>query len=149
MLTKFGDQLTSYIRTGVTLTLVVVFGWLSTGLHLNVPVADQETITAAFGVAASGLYYVVVRLLESKLSPSWGWLLGNPKAPTYPSNDQWDADALAAVQALAAGVSDAAAASFSPDLLAAVVTSARHASDLPGGDPGAGEPVSAVLPLSG
>jgi len=73
---------TSLVRT---LTPMVV-GWIVTMLTGIGLAVDEEfrgsiegLVTVAFGV----VWYVAIRLLETYVTPKFGWLLGIAKAPDY------------------------------------------------------------------
>lgn len=74
----------SIIRTVVPFVVgavVTVFGRV--GIDLD---ADPDTIvaiTAAVTLIVSTLYYAVVRFLEERVGPAWGWLLGYANRPRY------------------------------------------------------------------
>lgn len=74
----------SLVRTGVTLAI----GWLIAKLaqNANIVIDDQTStgLVQAFTVAATAVYYLIVRFLETKV-PAFGWLLGLAKLPTYPA----------------------------------------------------------------
>lgn len=74
----------SLVRTGVTLAV----GWATARLAQNAHVViDDQTsagVVQSFTVALTGVYYLVVRTLETKV-PAFGWLFGLAKLPTYPS----------------------------------------------------------------
>lgn len=72
---------TSLIRTYTPIVAGTVIGWAIT-LGLPVTVADKAGLTAVLAAAASGLYYLAVRLAEQKW-PQLGWLLGKPATPVY------------------------------------------------------------------
>ena len=44
---------------------------------------DSAALEVAASTIITGLYYAAVRVLEVKVGPRFGWLLGAPKAPTY------------------------------------------------------------------
>jgi hypothetical protein len=73
----------SLIRTWVPLLVGAVLTWLAREYDL---VIDEDTtmstITAATGIV-TGVYYAIVRLLEEKVAPGYGWLLGAAKKPVY------------------------------------------------------------------
>ena len=73
---------TSIVRTVVPLLvgLLARFG-AKYGLDLELNGAMDE----AFTVIVTTLYYAVVRLLEVRIAPVWGWLLGVAKVPAYPT----------------------------------------------------------------
>lgn len=70
----------SIVRTVVPIVVGSVVGWaVSIGINLD----DQfETLlgTALTGVFTA-VYYVIVRLLETYVTPKFGWLLGLAKTP--------------------------------------------------------------------
>ena len=70
----------SLVRTFVPVVVGSVLAWFATkGI-----VADPDletTLTVALTGAATFVYYAVVRFLETKVSPKFGWLLGNNSSP--------------------------------------------------------------------
>lgn len=73
------DLLTSIIRT---LTAIVV-GWVAYGaVKLGVTV-NGEAANSVAQTLVTGAVYTVVRTLEDKVSPMFGWLLGYAKPPVY------------------------------------------------------------------
>lgn len=80
----------------ITRTLVpLIVGWLiALGLRAGFDWDDySDEMTTLITVAVTGLYYIVVRFLETNASSQFGWLLGlaNPPryvAPTAPVNVQ-------------------------------------------------------------
>lgn len=76
------DSIIAAIRTGVAFVVTYIITWL-VGLGF---VLDND-ISAALNVALFGLcvagYNLVVGLLERKVNPFFGVLLGIPKAPAY------------------------------------------------------------------
>ena len=74
--------LTSIIRTVVPLTVAFV---VSIFARANMTL-DDGTVNALAelsGTLVATVYYAAVRLLETKVSPAWGWLLLRAKAPEY------------------------------------------------------------------
>lgn len=72
----------SLIRTFVPWLAGVIVTWLvSLGVPLDPEVAPK--LLALLMLIASGLYYIVARLLEMYVSPKFGWLLGLAKQPDY------------------------------------------------------------------
>ena len=73
-------MLTSLIRTLVPLVV---------GFLISIPVVASSGVTSdqlaglVTAVVTAG-YYALARLLEAKVSPQFGWLLGKPGAPVYP-----------------------------------------------------------------
>lgn len=76
----------SIVRTIVPL---VVGGVLSLAVAINVPLDPEfeQLLTALITAALTALYYVVVRLFETYISPKLGWLLGYAKSPDSYSED--------------------------------------------------------------
>lgn len=80
----------SIIRTVVPLIVGALVTLVAhAGLNINT-VQATELVT----VVITAVYYIVVRLLEQHVSPSFGWLLGAAKTPVYvASTDDSTADA--------------------------------------------------------
>jgi len=73
-----GDFGTSVIRT---ITPIVV-GWIVlVGLKAGFNLDANDVAAAVYPVVAAA-YYVIARALERRW-PSFGWLLGSPRTPTY------------------------------------------------------------------
>jgi hypothetical protein len=72
--------LTSIVRT---ITPVVVGGVVSwfTSKGIEVDPDLQATLTLVIAFAATAIYYTLIRLLETYVTPKLGWLLGVAKAP--------------------------------------------------------------------
>lgn len=72
----------SLVRTYVPYIVTVIVGWLAT---LGVPLDGElaPALTAALFLGAGSIYYLIVRLLETYVSPKFGWLLGLAKTPEY------------------------------------------------------------------
>lgn len=80
------NWVTSNIRTGVTFVVGAVATWLA--LHFGIVIDDQskiDVIALAFFVLSYG-YYLLVTFL-SKANPKFGWLLGVPNKPDYPTTN--------------------------------------------------------------
>jgi hypothetical protein len=71
------DFVTSLVRTYVPIGI----GYLVSLGVLPTTLSDQAAAAATAGIIAA--YYLVARALEAKF-PKLGWLLGVPKAPSYP-----------------------------------------------------------------
>ena len=72
----------SLVRTVVPLVVgFLITQALRLGWHL-----DEATATDAVTAVLSAAYYALARLLETKLGPRWGWLLGYASAPLYGSS---------------------------------------------------------------
>lgn len=72
----------SVVRTAVPYIVGFVMSWLA---RLNMPIDSEfETTLAALLTLIFGtLYYVAVRIFETRISPKLGWLIGLPKQPAY------------------------------------------------------------------
>ncbi|MGW3153662.1 hypothetical protein [Streptomyces sp. NPDC001089] len=77
------DVAVSLWRTAVPL----VVGWVAALLARIYIDVDEAALSQALVGAFALLYYGVFRLLEAKVSPSFGWLLGLAKPPIYPKAD--------------------------------------------------------------
>lgn len=76
------DATIAAIRTGVAGAVSLAIAWL-VGLGIEVPDGFAEgLVVVAFGLVLAG-YNLAVSLLERKVHPWFGVLLGVPKAPTY------------------------------------------------------------------
>lgn len=75
------DLVVSLIRTYVPMVVGAVVAWLVTQ-GINVDQSAVEGVVAFLTAVFSGLYYVVVRLLEQRW-PKLGWLLGQAKELKY------------------------------------------------------------------
>lgn len=72
-------MLASIIRTVVPAVVgLIVTLALKAGIQL-----DDAAVTSVVTSVVTGVYYVAVRLLETKVAPSFGWLLGLAKTPEY------------------------------------------------------------------
>jgi ABC-type sulfate transport system permease subunit len=69
----------SIIRTFIPAVVGAVVTLL-TKIGANV---DSAALEVGISTIITGLYYAGVRVLEVKVGPKFGWLLGAPKAPTY------------------------------------------------------------------
>jgi ABC-type sulfate transport system permease subunit len=69
----------SIIRTFIPAVVGAVVTVL-TKIGANV---DSAALEVGISTIITGLYYAAVRVLEVKVGPKFGWLLGAPKAPTY------------------------------------------------------------------
>jgi len=74
--------LTSIIRTVVPLVIGAVVAVLARA-NMTLDESTVTAITELIGVVVATLYYALVRFLETKGSPAWGWLLLRAKAPEY------------------------------------------------------------------
>lgn len=82
----FKDLYDSLVRTFVPVIVGSVVGWVAvSGVPLDAGV--EVGVTTVVTALATGLYYVVARLLETYVAPRFGWLLGKPVAPVYVSEE--------------------------------------------------------------
>ena len=72
--------LMSLVRTFVPVVVGSVLAWFAAK---GIPVDPdlETTLTVALTGMATFVYYAVVRFLETKVSPKFGWLLGNNSSP--------------------------------------------------------------------
>ncbi len=76
----FSDTIVSFIRTYVPIIVGTLATWL---LTLGVEI-DSSALTGVLVSVVTAVYYGVARLLERKY-PKFGWLLGRPAEPAYPT----------------------------------------------------------------
>jgi hypothetical protein len=69
----------SIIRTFIP----AVVGALITVLAKIGAHVDSASLEVFISTVVTAVYYAGVRILEVKVGPRFGWLLGAPKAPTY------------------------------------------------------------------
>ena len=63
-----------------------VVGWFVTrGIELDA--SFEAVLTLVVTTVLTAVYYIAVRLLETYVSPKFGWLLGLGKAPAYDPED--------------------------------------------------------------
>lgn len=72
--------LTSIVRTVTPAIVGFVVSWF-TSRGIEVDPELQTNIALVIALIATAVYYVVVRLLETYVTPKLGWLLGFAKAP--------------------------------------------------------------------
>ena len=73
----------SIIRT-ITPSIVGLFiSWLAVVGIIDTTGEISAALLRALDLVCIGAYYALVRLLETKYSSKFGWLLGSPKAPEY------------------------------------------------------------------
>lgn len=70
----------SLVRTLVPVVVGSVLAWFA-AKGIPVDPSLETTMTVALTGAATFVYYAVVRFLEMKVSPKFGWLLGNNSSP--------------------------------------------------------------------
>lgn len=85
----FAQSIIALIRTVVPTLVGTLFALLAArGLKLDGDA--QAAFGAALIAACTALYYAAVSLLERKVNPAFGWLLGAAKAPTYDATAKKD-----------------------------------------------------------
>lgn len=72
----------SIVRTLTPIIVGAVVGWITTA-GITLDSEFQAALTVVVSGVFSGLYYVAARLLETYVTPKFGWLLGLAKAPEY------------------------------------------------------------------
>lgn len=76
------DGIIALIRTAVPAVVGTVIAFL-----VDKGIALDEGTTASLSAAlipiCISLYYALATYLERNVNPNFGWLLGNPKAPSY------------------------------------------------------------------
>ena len=78
----FHDMMIALIRTFVPAAIGSAIAW-GIDQGIAIPEDTQTQLTAALVTVCITVYYALVTLLERKVNPAFGWLLGAPKAPTY------------------------------------------------------------------
>lgn len=81
----------STVKTGVLASIVRTFVPMLVGgivavlakIGLELDGETLAAVSAAITVGVGTAYYAVVRELETRLSPAYGWLLGKAGAPRY------------------------------------------------------------------
>ena len=69
----------SLIRTIVPLVAGAVISWLAL-VNLDIDAEGQAALASLLTAALTGAYYLVIRIIETKV-PQVGWLLGLAKSP--------------------------------------------------------------------
>lgn len=78
------DPIIAIIRTIVPTFVGSLIAFLASH-SIAVDAATQQSI-AALGVAIiTALYYALATWLERNVNPNFGWMLGAPHAPSYPT----------------------------------------------------------------
>jgi hypothetical protein len=75
------DFVTSLIRTWVPIIVGSIIGWLA-ARGINIDAQAVAGLAAFLAAVFSGLYYLVIRLIERRY-PGAGALLGSAKRPEY------------------------------------------------------------------
>lgn len=75
----------SIVRTFTPIIVGAVVGWFTTqGIALDD--GFEAALVIVITSVTSGIYYIAVRLVETYVSPKFGWLLGLAKTPEYTGN---------------------------------------------------------------
>lgn len=82
-MSNFNETIISIIRTFVPLLVGQVMTWAATLGVLDANGEVSAALITLFTVLFTTLYYALVRVLETKVSSKFGWLLGAAKAPQY------------------------------------------------------------------
>ena len=78
------NRLTAGIGTSIVRTIVpVVVGIIITALANAGLDLSEGLVTEVVATVVITAYYAIVRLLETRVAPAWGWLLGVAKVPEY------------------------------------------------------------------
>lgn len=77
-----GDLGASLVRTFVATALGTVIAYLARRWHIAFDGPTADGVVQAFTAAVIGVYYALVRFLESKWR-GFGWLLGLARQPKY------------------------------------------------------------------
>jgi len=81
---EFNNQMVSLIRTVVPVIVGQLITWLAAAGIIDQTGQISAALLSLLTVILTAAYYAIVRVLEAKVSDKFGWLLGVPKAPTYP-----------------------------------------------------------------
>lgn len=74
----------SFVRMGVATAVGTLVAWLAKNANVVIDESTSAGVVQAFTATVIGIYYLVVRTLETKV-PAFGWLFGLAKLPTYPA----------------------------------------------------------------
>jgi hypothetical protein len=88
----------SIVRTIVPIVVGSVIAWL-VRLGITLDKEFETLLTALLTGGLTAIYYVAVRLLETYVTPKFGWLLGFAKAPAVYSSEGPDVAAARLVSA--------------------------------------------------
>ena len=80
--TTVGDLGASLVRPFVATAVGTAIAYLARRWHIALDGPTADGVVQAFTATMIGLYYAVVRVLESKWK-GFGWLLGLAKRPKY------------------------------------------------------------------
>lgn len=79
------DTNVAQIRTTTPAVVGAILTYLAAKYDIVIDADASAGLIIGFAALATSAYYRVVRALEAKW-PVVGWLLGNPKTPTYSGN---------------------------------------------------------------
>lgn len=82
--TTVRDLGSSLVRTIVATAVGTGVAYLAKNAHIVIDEGTSAGLVQAFTATVIGVYYLVVRTLETKV-PAFGWFLGLAKAPVYPA----------------------------------------------------------------
>lgn len=74
----------SIVRSFVATAVGTFVAYLAKNAHIVIDADTSAGLVQAFTATVIGAYYLVVRVLETRI-PAFGWLLGLAKLPTYPA----------------------------------------------------------------
>lgn len=76
------DSFIALIRTVVP---AVIGSLIAIGIEAGIDIQEgtAETLSAALIPVCISAYYALATYLERNVNPKLGWLLGNPKTPSY------------------------------------------------------------------
>lgn len=78
----------SFVRTLIPIVVSQIIAYLaSQGLDAG---PYKELLAQLLGAVLGWVYYIGVRVLEVKVKPHFGWLLGVAKTPTYDATSKVD-----------------------------------------------------------
>lgn len=80
------DPVIALIRTFVPSMVGVLIAWAA-AKGIGVDDATSAAVSAFLIAVCTAGYYAIATLLERKVDPLFGWLLGVPKAPSYDGDD--------------------------------------------------------------
>jgi hypothetical protein len=77
------ELVTSFIRTVVPLLVGSIIAWM-VSIGVELPENASQSLSGALTVLFTTAYYLMARVLEVKVSPKFGALLGSANKPAYP-----------------------------------------------------------------
>lgn len=79
------DNIVAQIRTTVPAIVGAVLAYLAKEFGIVIDESAGAGLVAGLSALLTAAFYAFARFLENRW-PSLGWLLGNPKTPTYSGN---------------------------------------------------------------